>query len=170
MPSAEVRADAFIDRLAPETLALIFEEALPPKHQISILPSTYPCLLTTVSREWRAIAQTTPQLWSTIHIDLPVNVNPNQFRDGPAISKYENYLVQRGAAVERWLTHAGNSRVSVTFKLTNQGLDNISFYIRNLIFRLMMEVLDRVCSARFTQHSSGKDNRRGGCGGRGACG
>ncbi|KAF9063821.1 hypothetical protein BDP27DRAFT_1231418, partial [Rhodocollybia butyracea] len=61
-----------VRQIPPETLAEIFVQCLPsdPPYGLRDLTKA-PLLLTTICKDWRHIALTTPRLWNSLHIHLP---------------------------------------------------------------------------------------------------
>ncbi|TEB39402.1 hypothetical protein FA13DRAFT_1784166 [Coprinellus micaceus] len=74
--------------LPNEILREIFIRTLPSSHNASLSPRESPLLLMQISPRWRYIAASTPRLWSTIHIPLPL----------PSTSH---------SLIENWITRAG---------------------------------------------------------------
>ncbi|KAJ7138199.1 hypothetical protein C8R44DRAFT_976021 [Mycena epipterygia] len=58
-------------RMPPELLGEIFQWTLPPIDEEIMSASCNQWVLTKVSSHWRAIAHSTPSLWSTIVVDFP---------------------------------------------------------------------------------------------------
>ncbi|KIM41518.1 hypothetical protein M413DRAFT_42372, partial [Hebeloma cylindrosporum] len=57
--------------LPPDVLQEIFFHCLPTHHNPIIKSSEPPLLLTRICSSWRAIALSSPRIWSKIHIPLP---------------------------------------------------------------------------------------------------
>ncbi|KAJ6548629.1 hypothetical protein B0H19DRAFT_952317, partial [Mycena capillaripes] len=59
-------------RLPEDILQGIFLATLAPTQNSTLNPADPPVLLCQVCRSWRAVALTTPRLWASIHIVVPV--------------------------------------------------------------------------------------------------
>ena len=84
------------DELPEDILREVFARCLPRTHNSTLSPRDAPLLLTHVSRQWRDIAQATPNLWSSVHIPLQ---SPHDW----------------DCAVEEWIARAGVLPLSISF-------------------------------------------------------
>ncbi|KAJ8095464.1 hypothetical protein PM082_023234 [Marasmius tenuissimus] len=71
-----------------------------------------PLLLTTICRSWREIALTTPNLWTSIHIHIPINSSST-----PDLG-YITRLRKRKEGLKAWLDRSGS--LPITISLTAQ--------------------------------------------------
>ncbi|KAF5352259.1 hypothetical protein D9757_012518 [Collybiopsis confluens] len=94
-----------IRRLPAETLAEIFTRCLPEGRRPVRTLKDAPLLLTRVSKEWRRISLSTPELWRALHIFVPLLL------DAPAIGLREQ-------GTELWLTRAGSLPLSIALVLS----------------------------------------------------
>lgn len=89
--------------LSPELVGEVFQHCLP--EQESFSPRDAPLVLTQVCSAWRAIALTTPRLWSNIYVPgwqtMPRDV---------------------GALVRLWLDRSGQTKLSVRVELFDQDI------------------------------------------------
>ncbi|KAF6743817.1 hypothetical protein DFP72DRAFT_976126 [Ephemerocybe angulata] len=90
-------------RLPDELLREIFLHSLPSNHNATFCPEDSPILLTRVSQRWRAVALSTPRLWSTLHI--------------PILSELDGFVLftQRDVMVKEWMARAGSTPISLSF-------------------------------------------------------
>ncbi|KIM35524.1 hypothetical protein M413DRAFT_348408 [Hebeloma cylindrosporum] len=70
-------------RLPIDILQEIFLHTLPTAHNAVIDPHMCPLLLTRICNGWRTVALSTPQLWSSIHIPIPLIVMGRPHQWGP---------------------------------------------------------------------------------------
>lgn len=87
--------------IPPEILSQIFIHAVSTSYADRVLgPDSCPILLTLVNRYWRAVAQSTPQIWTDLCLpDIPRSVaNVDSFFE----------------AVEGWLSYSGHRPVSLS--------------------------------------------------------
>ncbi|KAK7022108.1 hypothetical protein R3P38DRAFT_3538325 [Favolaschia claudopus] len=98
-------------RLLPlDILAEIFLACLPSKREALIDDSKAPLLLGRICRSWRAVAYSTPTLWSSIHI-------PWEYDCPPAI------LTRLEAIVEAWLRRSAACSLSVSLVVPYHAAD-----------------------------------------------
>ncbi|KAK7048682.1 hypothetical protein R3P38DRAFT_2870878, partial [Favolaschia claudopus] len=98
-------------RLLPlDILAEIFLACLPSKREALIDESKAPLLLGRICRHWRAVAYSTPTLWSSIHI-------PWEFDCPPAI------LTRLETIVEAWLRRSAACSLSVSLAVPSHAAD-----------------------------------------------
>ena len=103
-------------RRAPiEVLQEIFLHTLPTSHNALMDPHECPLLLTRICSEWRRIALSTPQLWSSIHVPVPPiasgHPGPMRFEDLTKEFRISSllFLKKYSASITNWL---GRSRLS----------------------------------------------------------
>ncbi|KAL0564612.1 hypothetical protein V5O48_017434, partial [Marasmius crinis-equi] len=93
-----------VRRLPPDIWRMIFARCLPDTDIELCMPplsTEAPLLLTTICRSWREIATTTPQLWSSLHIYLPV---PTRGLTG---ERFFVAMEERKRGLELWLSRSG---------------------------------------------------------------
>ncbi|KAE9410788.1 hypothetical protein BT96DRAFT_796966, partial [Gymnopus androsaceus JB14] len=91
-----------VRQIPPETLAKTFVQCLPtePLYPIRNLDEA-PLSLTSICRDWRRIALTTPRLWNSLHIYLP-----------PPLSR--DACSRRIAGTTSWLERSGSLPLSIS--------------------------------------------------------
>ncbi|KAF9059524.1 hypothetical protein BDP27DRAFT_1341288 [Rhodocollybia butyracea] len=91
-----------VRQIPPETLAEIFVQCLPsdPPYGLRDLAKA-PLLLTTICKDWRHIALTTPRLWKSLHIHLPAHLSAEA-------------CAKRVQGVIAWLERSGSSPLSIS--------------------------------------------------------
>ncbi|KAF7340440.1 hypothetical protein MVEN_01964200 [Mycena venus] len=97
-------------RHTPEdVLREIFVACLPTTHNALIDPSEAPILLGGICRHWRAVAHSTPMLWSSIHIPIISIDDENPAFEGTVevASKLEKF-------VEQWLKRSATCPLAVS--------------------------------------------------------
>ncbi|KAJ3506655.1 hypothetical protein NLJ89_g6750 [Agrocybe chaxingu] len=114
-------------RLTDDVLGEIFYNCLPRHRNSLILPSDAPLLLTQVCSSWRAVALSSPRLWSRLHISFPGNM-PASKREvnhrgmysnldlytQRIIAAYPSVMTKRCEAVEVWLKRSGSCPLSLS--------------------------------------------------------
>ncbi|KAF5384659.1 hypothetical protein D9757_007482 [Collybiopsis confluens] len=86
---------SIVRRIPPETLGEIFQWCLPLDTEYGVRSMEYaPLLLTTICREWRHIALSSPRLWSSLHIYFHPHLR-------------DDVRSRRVAGVESWLRRSG---------------------------------------------------------------
>ncbi|KAF9063820.1 hypothetical protein BDP27DRAFT_1189541, partial [Rhodocollybia butyracea] len=91
-----------VRQIPPETLAEIFVQCLPPDPPYGLRDLTKaPLLLTTICKDWRHIALTTPRLWNSLHIHLPVRLTAEA-------------CAKRVQGVIAWLERSGSLPLSIS--------------------------------------------------------
>ncbi|KAJ7756593.1 hypothetical protein B0H16DRAFT_1826003 [Mycena metata] len=86
----------------------IFLACIPTHRNCVMGASEVPVLLGRVCSSWRAIALSTPRLWSRLHI-----VEPQRFY-GSDLTLAEAKAAQRFAATKTWLSRSGNCPLSIS--------------------------------------------------------
>ena len=111
-----------VRRLPLDVLHEIFFHCLPTHRNPIMTSSESPLLLTHICSSWRAIALSSPRIWSKIHIPLPGDPGLNQgngtFTDGTSLSRLfqriAGVLQLRCDAVRRWLSRSGTCPLSIS--------------------------------------------------------
>ena len=110
-------------RLPPDVLHEIFFHCLPTHHNPSMKYSESPLLLTRICSSWRAIALSSPRIWSKIHIPLPGDPGVSEgFNETITVETRLNDRRQRFAgvmksrcdAVRSWLSRSGTCPLSLS--------------------------------------------------------
>lgn len=121
-----------VRQIPPETLAEIFVHCLPTEHSYATRDlNTAPLLLTTICRDWRRVALTTPRLWDSLHIFIPFDLN-------------ENACSRRCAGVAMWLQRSGSLPLSISLhsRWENQE-DLVTKKQMELLIRSLMSFSNR---------------------------
>ncbi|KAJ7153644.1 hypothetical protein C8R46DRAFT_1119459 [Mycena filopes] len=87
-------------RLPDDVVAEVFRATLPSHHNSIMSKEESPLLLCQVSQAWRALAVSTPRLWTSMHVVAP-----------PTASR----LHQLNNTVELWLSRSGILPLSISF-------------------------------------------------------
>ncbi|KAF5374452.1 hypothetical protein D9615_009121 [Tricholomella constricta] len=90
-------------RLPVELIQRVFVHTLPP-HNSVMSAKEAPMLLGRVCSSWRHMSLSTPLLWSSLHLRVPVNLR----RDVSLQTRY-------GDAVAAWLSRSGDLPLSISF-------------------------------------------------------
>lgn len=106
-----------IHNIPVEILQIIFHYCLPSDHNAIMSVHEVPLLLGHVCRAWRQLSHSTPQLWSTIHINHPTFTAP-----------FEWYC----QAVEAWLHRSSGLPLSVSLADTCGGPTLLRMLIQTL--------------------------------------
>ncbi|TFK19293.1 hypothetical protein FA15DRAFT_674558 [Coprinopsis marcescibilis] len=133
-----------LDSFPAEVLGLILEASTPPGLLVPRRGSP-PLLFTEVSQRWRSIALSSPSLWSRLSVNI--KFNSDNLKTPIAHSETEAKMKQKGLVIRRWLTNAGNSKVSIRISITDYKMDGVSVYLRNRVF---LPSLDKICANRYT--------------------
>ena len=121
-------------RLPSDVLHEIFFHCLPTHHNPVMNSSESPLLLTRICSSWRAIALSSPRIWSKVYIPLPGDPS---FSLGYGIITDEITLIKRRQrfarvlrlrcdAVRKWLSRSGTCplSLSVTYPGNHSGIQN----------------------------------------------
>jgi len=107
-----------VRRLPQDVLYEIFLHCLPTHRNPIMTSSESPLLLTRICSSWRAIAFSSPRIWSKIHIPLPGDPS---FNPGYRITTLETscqriagILQLQCDAVRRWLSRSGKCPLSIS--------------------------------------------------------
>jgi len=121
-------------RLPPDVLHEIFFHCLPTHHNPIMKSSESPLLLTRICSSWRAIALSSPRIWSKVYIPLPgdpsISSGYGTIRDETTLSirrqRFAGILRSRCDAVRRWLARSGACplSLSVTYPGNYSGIQN----------------------------------------------
>ncbi|KAF7295650.1 F-box domain-containing protein [Mycena indigotica] len=96
-----------IKRVPLDVLRLIFEHTLPDKRNAAFSDTEGPLLLSRVCRDWKRIAESTPRLWSSMHIVVPhFDAHPE------TVSQVKRLL-------NTWLARSGSVPLSITMQLAS---------------------------------------------------
>ena len=133
-----------IRRLPLDVLHEIFFHCLP-THRNSIMKSSEaPVLLTRICSSWRAIALSSPRIWSKIHIPLPGDPGFDSTADETSLRnrhrRYTGVLQVRCDVVRRWLSRSGTYPLSISMyhpgsypDMQNLELDELSHEMFNIL-------------------------------------
>ncbi|KAJ7589237.1 hypothetical protein C8J56DRAFT_1164106 [Mycena floridula] len=91
-----------IRRLVPEILQQIFVACLPTDYNAIMHKSQPPVLLTRICRRWREIAMKTAELWTSIHITIPLDKSAKEY----------NIALSQG--VGSWIARTGTLPIDLT--------------------------------------------------------
>ena len=121
-------------RLPPDVLHEIFFHCLPIHHNPIMKSSESPLLLTRICSSWRAIALSSPRIWSKVYIPLPgdpsISSSYGTINDETTLSirrqRFAGILRSRCGAVRRWLERSGACplSLSVTYPSNCSGIQN----------------------------------------------
>ena len=111
-----------VRRLPPDVLHEIFFHCLPTHRNPIMTSSESPVLLTRICSSWRAIALSSPRIWSKIHIPLPGDPNSSPgYGITPHVTnltfrrqRFTNLLQLRCNVVQRWLSRSGTCPLSIS--------------------------------------------------------
>ncbi|KAJ7778382.1 hypothetical protein B0H16DRAFT_1360355 [Mycena metata] len=95
-------------RLPLDIIQEIFLACIPTHRNCVMSASEAPVLLGRICSSWRAIAYSTPRLWTQIHL-----VEPNRFY-GVDMPSVEAKAAQRFAATKMWLDRSGDCPLSIS--------------------------------------------------------
>ncbi|KAJ7778381.1 hypothetical protein B0H16DRAFT_1360352, partial [Mycena metata] len=95
-------------RLPLDIIQEIFVACIPTHRNCVMSASEAPVLLGRICSSWRAIALSTPRLWSRLHV-----VESQRFH-GADLALIEAKAAQRFAATEMWLGRSGNCPLSIS--------------------------------------------------------
>jgi len=110
-------------RLPPDVLHEIFFHCLPTHHNPAMKISEPPLLLTRICSSWRAIALSSPRIWSKIHIPLPGDPDVSEgFNETITVEtrlndrrqRFASVMESRCDAVRSWLSRSGTCPLSLS--------------------------------------------------------
>jgi hypothetical protein len=141
-------------RLPPDVLHEIFFHCLPTRHNPIMKYSESPLLLTRICNSWRAIALSSPRIWSKIHIPLPGDPSLSEsctgiITDEPRLSnrrqRFARVLQLRCDIVRRWLSRAGTCPLSLSITYPSYFLDvqDLNDELTNEMFDILLSYADR---------------------------
>ena len=137
-----------VRRLPLDVLHEIFFHCLPTHRNPIMTSSESPVLLTRICRSWRAIALSSPRIWSKIHIPLPgdpsFSTGYGIITDETSLSsrrqRYTGLLQLRCDVVREWLSRSGTCPLSISMyhpgsnsDIQNPELDNLSHEMFNML-------------------------------------
>ncbi|KAF9063825.1 hypothetical protein BDP27DRAFT_212144 [Rhodocollybia butyracea] len=98
-----------VRQIPAETLAEIFAQCLPsdPPYGLRDLTKA-PLLLTTICKDWRHVALTTPRLWKSLHVYLPISMTAGA-------------CAKRIRGVIAWLERSGSLPLSISIHRSLHG-------------------------------------------------
>lgn len=96
-----------INRLPAELLSEVFLHCLPDDGDARPTAREAPVVLTQICAQWREVALSTPQLWSSLTIHLPINISGQQ-------PSSQNIEIGIRAMLGEWLPRAGQCGLSLT--------------------------------------------------------
>ncbi|KIM41317.1 hypothetical protein M413DRAFT_146379 [Hebeloma cylindrosporum] len=143
-----------VRRLPPDVLHEIFFHCLPTYHNPVMTSSESPLLLTRICSSWRAIALSSPRIWSQVYIPLPGDPNyssgygviTDQATLNRRSQRFASVLRLRCDAVRRWLSRSGTCPLSltVTYPSTYSDVQNLEIdeLIREM-FDMLLSFADR---------------------------
>jgi len=137
-----------VRRLPQDVVHEIFFHCVPTHRNPIMTSSEPPVLLTRISRSWRAIALSSPRIWSKIHIPFPQE--PQVFRGYGFITdetslierrqRYTGLLQLRCDVAREWLSRSGTCPLSISMRhpgsnsdLQNPKIDNLSHELFNIL-------------------------------------
>jgi len=140
-----------VRRLPLDVLHEIFFHCLPTHRNPIMTSSESPLLLTQICSSWRAIAFSSPRIWSKIHIPLPGDPSLNQgITDGTSLSlrcqRIAGVLQLRCDAVRRWLSRSGTCPLSISIYHPSSYSDLQTSKIEELsqeMFNILLSLADR---------------------------
>ncbi|KAF9042249.1 hypothetical protein BJ165DRAFT_1529684 [Panaeolus papilionaceus] len=118
-----------IRRLPPDILGEIFYHSLATHRNPSMHASEAPLLLTRVCRSWKAVAVSTPKLWSRLYIPFPYHFRrrfENLGADEIDIDEREHIFNLRLEALDVWLDRSGAHPLSLSMKCSDTKLPHES--------------------------------------------
>ncbi|KAJ4478398.1 hypothetical protein J3R30DRAFT_3481614 [Lentinula aciculospora] len=104
-------------RLPREIISEIFIQCLPSDRNPTRSLTEAPLLLTTISKDSRELALSTPQLWTNIHVYLP----HRSLNGNVDIDEMEALVQRRRAGIEAWLTRSKCLPLSISVHLSGYG-------------------------------------------------
>ena len=141
-------------RLPPDVLHEIFFHCLPTRHNPIMKHLESPLLLTRICSSWRAIALSSPRIWSKIHIPLPGDPSLSESGNGiitdeTSLSnrrqRFARILQLRCDAVRRWLSRTGTCplSLSVIYPGYFPGVHNLNDELTHEMFDILLSYADR---------------------------
>ena len=142
-------------RLPPDVLHEIFLHCLPTRHNPIMKFSEPPLLLTRICSSWRAIALSSPRLWSKIHIPLPGDpaisesysaIISDETRLNDRRQRYAIVMRSRCHAIRSWLSRSGTCPLSLSVSYPDDCSDTQNSKNDQLIqeiFDILLSFADR---------------------------
>ncbi|KAJ7354446.1 hypothetical protein DFH08DRAFT_854886 [Mycena albidolilacea] len=125
-----------VRRAPDDVLREIFLACLPIEHNTLMDPSEAPILLGRICRHWRAVAHTTPMLWSSIYIPLP------DLPDHDPSTRLEVVSWSLWNVVEQWFERSGTCPLTVS--LSDSTEYAYEFDLDNHLVTLLLSVCNRL--------------------------
>jgi len=135
-------------RLPRDVLHEIFLHCLPTKRNPTAEYSESPLLLTRICSLWRAIALSSPRMWSKVHIPLS---NPSSSLDYGMITdetirrqRFADVLRWRSDTVRRWLSRSGTCPLSLSIMHPDYHPGStVDYEIAREMFNTLLSFADR---------------------------
>ncbi|TFK20332.1 hypothetical protein FA15DRAFT_673590 [Coprinopsis marcescibilis] len=138
-----------LDSIPFEIVGKIFLEALPQNPRPD--PTQPPLLLTQICRQWRSIADTSPELWS--QIEIKVTFQGHMLTTPSSFAKYKSQIKNRQALIARWLTKASSARVSLSLYILDHSLRGVFPSVRLRVNREVINpFLNHIFAEQFTRN------------------
>ncbi|EDR05815.1 uncharacterized protein LACBIDRAFT_329425 [Laccaria bicolor S238N-H82] len=111
-----------IRRIPPEILQEIFINCLPTDHPALMSEREAPLLIGRVCSSWRSISQSTPELWTSVHVSVPHTTPITSRTSNVDYVVVSNRLAKlRTAALQEWLQRSGSLPVDISFSQWQDG-------------------------------------------------
>ena len=102
-------------RLPTKVLQAIFIECLPSQANATLSKNYAPILLTRICRGWRQVAFATPELWSSLHLPIPVmRAFPRDDPQSPEAYLYSDLAQGYEIEARRWLERTFDRPLSIS--------------------------------------------------------
>ncbi|KAJ6586295.1 hypothetical protein DFH09DRAFT_977891 [Mycena vulgaris] len=99
-----------VRRLPLDIIQDIFLACIPTHRNCVMNAAEAPVLLGRICSSWRTISLSTPRLWSSLHIPVPVNLSDSDS------TLYREKLLQRLETTKAWLSRSGECGLSISFQ------------------------------------------------------
>jgi hypothetical protein len=150
-----------VRRLPLDVLHEIFFHCLATHRNPIMKSSESPVLLTRIWSSWRAIAFSSPRIWSKIHIPLPGNPSFSRgygiITDETSLSRrrqrYTGLLQLRCDVVREWLSRSGICPLSFSITYPDSQLNPEDDDLHHEMFNILLSFADRwiyLCLRKFT--------------------
>ena len=106
-----------IRRIPQENLQEIFINCLAADRPAVMSGREAPLLIGRVCSSWRSISQSTPELWTSVHVSLPCKTFTASETSNTDYLVESNYMAAlRTAALQEWLQRSGSLPVDISFR------------------------------------------------------
>ncbi|KIM41494.1 hypothetical protein M413DRAFT_149619, partial [Hebeloma cylindrosporum] len=124
-------------RLPQDVLHEIFLNCLPTHRNPNVEFSESPLLLTRICSSWRAIALSSPRMWSKVHIVLP------RFSSGDTArrQRFADAVLLKCNILRKWLGQSGTFPLSLS--ITHPGACAMEYEPARAMFNLLLSFADR---------------------------